>query len=201
MDIQIKNNVGAVILAAGISKRMKSSKPLLLFNREETFLEKIVREYSKFNCHTIIVVVNKINKGEILKSLGEKLPGNVRFVINDHLEYERFYSVKLGLAKLEDTDFCFIQNIDNPFVTRDLIATIFRYRVSGGYVSPRYKGEGGHPILLGRAIIEDIRSLKENDLNFRHILRSYPCEKVEVGKQDILVNINTLEEYILEIRN
>jgi len=174
---------------------MKYPKALLLYDSDTTFLEKIVNEYALFNCRRIIVVLNDHNRKKIIPRLNKMVPENVKFIINDHLEYERYYSVKTGLTGLDNPDFCFIQNIDNPFVNNILLSDIFRHRITEGYVSPRHNGRGGHPVLFGKAVIENIRSTLKNDLNLRDVLASYSCKKIEVNNPEILININTAEEY------
>jgi len=187
------NNTGVIILSAGISRRMHSPKQFLKFDKERTFLEKIIDEYNTFGCCEIVLVTN--SEIDWKNNLSYKPSDKVTTVINNHLEHERYYSIKLGLSKISKSEFCFIQNIDNPFVTPNLLETLFQNRNKEGYVSPRYKGKGGHPILLGENIINDIKSVKEKDLNFRTILNNYKCLKVDTENPEILVNINTNEDY------
>jgi CTP:molybdopterin cytidylyltransferase MocA len=191
----MNNNIGVIILSAGISRRMNSPKSSLKFDDTKTFFEKIVEEYESFGCNEIIVIINEQTQNKYWKAYIKEASNNVIFVINDHLEYERFYSVKIGLKKLGKSDCCFIQNIDNPFVEKDLLMTIYDNRLENGYVSPRFKGQGGHPILLGKKVINNIKDIKENNLNFRDVMANYNCNKVEIDNPNILTNINTIEEY------
>lgn len=187
--------VGTLILCAGVSKRLGSPKALLDYDKDQTFLEKIINEYSKFGCSEIIVIVNNKVKEKNWEAVIKKLPQNVLFITNNNLEYERFFSVKIGLQQIINSDYCFIQNIDNPFVDKRLLNSIFDQRIENGYVSPRFNGQGGHPILLGKEVIYGIRVIKENNLNFRDVMANYISKKVEIQNQNILININTTEEY------
>lgn len=182
-------NVSALILAAGLSKRMKANKPFLLFNNEQTFTEKIITEYQSFGCKNIIVVTNKelINRFKIQK--------NVTFVINDKLEYGRFYSVKLGLQNIKNCDFCFIQNVDNPFITKDILTYIYSEKLTDTSIIPSFNEKGGHPILLPKIIIDKIINIKHNNANFKDILNKFKSFKLGIPKNEILININTPSEY------
>lgn len=195
MHLSSKNNnkKGVVILAAGISKRMDSLKPFLQFNKNTNFIEKIIATYSQWGCDKIIVVINQEAKEQFLKLKGiNKL---TEFVVNNHLEHERFYSVKIGLEKMKYFNYCFIQNTDNPFTNRDILDKIYQEKSEHFYISPSYKGRGGHPILINKKIIEQITSISQNDLNLRDVLSNIPSKKIEINSDIILVNINTPEEY------
>src|ERR1035437_3004531 len=113
-----RKNVGALILAAGSSIRMGTPKAFLPFDENTTFLGKISSTYLKWGCNEIVVVINKALAKKV-RFTGEQAK-TVTFVVNDHLEFERFYSVKLGLQKMTKSDFCFIQNVDNPFLTQNI---------------------------------------------------------------------------------
>jgi len=53
-----QNSVCAVIPATGMPSRMKTYKPLLKFDKNQTFIEKKVDEFLNFGCNQIIVVTN-----------------------------------------------------------------------------------------------------------------------------------------------
>ena len=190
----LKKDTGAIILSAGVSKRMNTSKPFLQFDTTQSFLKKIIDEYAAFGCGEIIVVLNS-NIAKIVNRKSEIVNQNVIFVVNKHLEHERFYSIKLGIQKLRISEFCFIQNVDNPFINSNILNSIYEHKIVDGYVSPSFEGSGGHPILLGKDIIGYIKSLKANNANFRDVLKPYPYNKVELNDDKVLININTVEEY------
>ncbi len=190
-----QNNVCAVIPTAGKSSRMKSFKPLLSFDKDRTFIEKIIDEFFEFGCSEIVVVVNEeLYNNELGKSLS-KIESKVVVIINDKLEFERFYSIKLGLKKLKTKEYCFIHNCDNPFINQEIISTVFENKISDGYVSPTFNNQGGHPILISEPIINKIIQSTENDSNFKDIINLFHCKKVNINSKDILANINTESEY------
>ncbi len=183
-----------IILAAGKSSRMGLPKFGLKFNKELTFLEEIISHYTRFGCQQIIVVLNKTGK-EYLVSKSIELPSNCRIVINSHLEWERFYSVKIGLAGLQPKTNAFIHNADNPFVKTKILNGMLQLTSKSNYVVPTYENRGGHPILLSKKIIHDLISEEKNDLILSNFLNSYNKKILEVTDSSILVNINTMKEY------
>ena len=123
------------------------------------------------------------------------LPSNVTTVVNDHMEFERFYSVKLGLAAIRSSSFCFIQNVDNPFIDPQILDIIFEQWSEEKYVSPVFKGKGGHPVLLNRENISRILNWPVNSAIFKEVLKTMECRVVEMPDDRVLININSPEEY------
>ena len=190
----MEGTFGVLILAGGKSERMVFPKPYLLFEGK-TFLKKIVEEYYNSGIKNIYVVINEeFCKGEYEKYIDE-VKSKVTIIKNTDPELGRFHSVKLGIKKMLNSDFCFIQNIDNPFVNVELIESLMESRNSVGYTSPIYKGRKGHPILVSKKFIQHLNDLPDRNFNLKNILSSFPKSEVEVDNGSILININTPDDY------
>jgi molybdenum cofactor cytidylyltransferase len=193
---------GVLILAGGKSERMVFPKSFLLYEGK-TFLKKIVEEYVNSGVKNICVVINEeFCKGEYEKYIDE-IKSKAIIIKNIDSELGRFHSVKLGLKKMLNLDFCFIQNIDNPFVNKKLIESLMESRNSVGYTSPIYLGRKGHPILVSKKIIQHLNDLPDRNFNLKNILSGFPKSEVEVDNDSILININTpgdYKEHIEEIK-
>lgn len=187
------HETGVVILAAGISERMKTLKALLQFDEHNSFISKIISTYLNWGCKEIVVVTNE-KSAMLFKSSVPEI-GNVTLVINDHLEYERFYSVKLGLGAIHTSDYCFIQNIDNPFIDSQILDLLYEHRSDERYISPVFQNKGGHPVLLNRGNINRICNWYDNSANFKEVLNTMECVTVEMPDDRVLININSPEEY------
>jgi molybdenum cofactor cytidylyltransferase len=186
-----------IILAAGLSGRMGFPKPFLKWDAKRTFLEKIIAEYISVRSREIIVVMNNEGYCKVkneMPQIESRMLGT-KIVVNTEPEKGRFRSVKLGLAAIAEIQSCFIQNIDNPFVNFSLLAGLNTQAESHSYVVPVYEGRGGHPILLGTEIIKYILSLNEADLDLRELLNKFKRTEVETNNKNILININSMEEY------
>ena len=197
MQTLINNDikVGAVILAAGFSSRMKSPKSLLKFDTERVFIEKIIDDFFNFGCKKIVVTINpEVREWD---SVIEKYKSwnSVLFKVNDSPESERFYSIKKGLESIGEVDYCFIHNTDNPFLDKEIFAKIYKGNSETGYTVPVNNGRGGHPILLSKNVIENIIKEQEIEINFKEFLKDYERINVEVRTDKIHININTKEEY------
>lgn len=182
-------NIGVVILAAGESSRMNSPKVYLKYDLNRRFIDKIIDEYKDIRISNIVVVVNNNNVDKL------NLNDDITVVVNKHLEYERFYSIKLGIEKIENCDFCYIQNIDNPFVNDVILRNLYFKRNINGATIPVYNEKGGHPVLIGRDVMKKIKETNGTILNFKEILSEFPCNKIEIDDESILTNINTPEDY------
>jgi molybdenum cofactor cytidylyltransferase len=191
--ITLQREAGVVILAAGMSERMKELKAFLYFDNNTRFIEKIISTYTGWGCREICVVANTEADKRIKES--GTVPSSVKIVVNDHMEFERFYSVKLGLGAIHSSSFCFIQNVDNPFIDSQILDLIYGQRSNEKYVSPVFKGKGGHPVLLNRENMSKILNWPENSTNFKEVLKTMECRKAEMPDDRVLININSPEEY------
>lgn len=184
---------GVIILAAGRSERMKKIKALLPFDVKETFIERIVSTYSTWGCGEIVLVTNPEAQKEMEKL--ELIPKEVKVVINHNLELERFFSVKLGLAALRNSVYCFVQNIDNPFIDSSVLDLLYQNRSEKAYVSPVFLKKRGHPVLLNRQGIRTISECADHASNLKEVLRTMECRTVEMPDDRVLININSPVEY------
>ncbi|RLD76154.1 MAG: hypothetical protein DRJ10_14025 [Bacteroidetes bacterium] len=190
----MKNNYSVVILAAGKSSRMGTAKFLLKYDKATTFLEQIIKEYEAFACKEINVVLNE--KGaELLKNEFVNFSDKIKIVINYHPEWERFYSLKLGLQELDKKQKVFIHNVDNPFVNHMVLQSLIDNTPGFDYSVPTHNGRGGHPILLSEKVIKSIVDEKENSLNLKEYLSSFKKKSVNVSDEKVLINMNTKKEY------
>jgi len=193
-NITEKGKYSAVILAAGKSSRMKFPKAFLKWNKDLCFLEYLCSIYSNAGCKQIIVVLNQ--EGEKYFSENNySLADNCKIVINTKVELGRFYSLKQGLMNLIKNQAVFVQNIDNPFINKNLLVKMISNCLSDGYSVAGFKGKRGHPIFLSKKIISDIISETNNETNLRRFLSVFPAKIINSDDERILLNINTIEEY------
>ena len=191
----MQKNCSVVILAAGYSIRMGQLKFALTLSDGTTFIERIVKQYLRFGCEEIVVVVNMEGLNYLDKS-NLKEQNNFIIALNEYPERERFYSLKTGLLKLKNPEHVFIQNVDNPFVNGKVLDALYINRAEADFVKPMFKNKGGHPILITNKIVKDIILQKDYSIHLNNFLKSYLCKEIEVGDKNILININTIDEYL-----
>lgn len=190
----MKKKICSLILSGGVSHRMGKPKAFLKIGKT-TFIEKIISAYQLAGVEKILVVLNP----NLFQDKGMKnitgLYNNVVVVCNSKPEKGRFFSIQTGLKELKDFDFCFIQNIDNPFVDADLLNILEKNKNPNGFSVPFFNGRGGHPVLISKKIIMAVNSMKGSDFNLKDVLGGFDRNEVEVPFPGILMNINTKEDY------
>ncbi|MFZ4520274.1 MAG: nucleotidyltransferase family protein [Bacteroidales bacterium] len=182
------NPISALILAAGHSERMGRDKASLPYGNGLTFAGQLIAAYAQAGCHPVTMVVN-----ERFDSTIHDL-SKVRFILNNQVERGRSFSIWLGLQNIPAGRPCFIQNIDNPFAEAALLRKMSDMLKPDLVVVPVYDGAGGHPILLGSKVVDELR--KKSDIpNLKEALKEF--ERIEVISSDdrIHLNINTPESY------
>ena len=176
---------------------MDYPKPFLKYN-STTFIDKLIREYNSAEVSPVVVVINKDLYSHPWLDYIKPLLGKAEFIVNPYPERGRFYSIKLGFEAIERCDHCFIQNIDNPFTDRQLLSLLMENKIKHGYTLPVYLGKGGHPVLISHEIMRQIKET-ENIANLRNLLNHFERKEVKVNRDDILININTPEDYDLYV--
>jgi len=187
-------NYSAIILAAGKSSRMGKPKWSLKFDESSSFVEHIISEYYSFGCKEILLVINETDYSSFVEKK-YTMPDNFKLVINKYPEWDRFYSLKLGVKGLSYLQPVFVHNVDNPFVNLNILDQLLKNMYVADYIVPEYDGRGGHPILISNKIIEKVLSTKENILHFKEFMNHFSKTKINIDDKRILVNINSLDDY------
>lgn len=182
-----------LILAAGKSERMGRPKAFLPWDENTTFIEKIASTFYRAGFSKMIITVNASDH-ERMKGTFSKSDIMPVVVLNPHPELGRFYSVQAGLRNCPGYEFYFIQNVDNPFITPDILKIIHQQRNSSGYTVPVFRNRRGHPVLISKIIMKYILE-QPGDQNLKELLKLFLGNEVETGSDKILVNINDEKDW------
>ena len=188
------DHVSCVILSAGNSGRMGCHKALLQFDESRTFIQQLTGVYHLAGAGQIIVVCSPA-LALLLSKSADFFGFPVELVINSNPEAGRFNSLRLGLERINNGNCCFFQNVDNPFVSVELLTLMHESFRGDRAVIPVYSGRPGHPVLLGREIIRKILEAPEPNARIDDFLKASGPEYFEVLYAGVQVNINTPEEY------
>ena len=194
-----------VILAAGESTRMGSDKALLPWppvasgvpSSGETFVSAAIRALGSFTDQVVVVVgSNEPNLAPAVYAAGASL------VRNPAPELGQFSSLRVGLQEVLNLgrDAAMITLVDRPpagAAALDKLRVAFEAASSEIWaVVPEYNGRHGHPILVGREMIEVFLKAPEaataRDVEHqqqRHV------EYVPVDDPHVTMNVNTPEDY------
>lgn len=170
---------------------MRSPKADLRFSERESFLQHLVRVYQKAGIRKITIVAHP----DIELNLLKRELKDITRLVNSFPEQGKMYSLKMGLAQNRIADFCFVQNIDNPFTSTPLIKQLMEARAIADYAVPVINGKGGHPILLSSVIIRHILQIEGNNGKLNDLLAAFNRANVETDDVRILANINTPSDY------
>lgn len=195
MSMKPFSNTSAIILSAGNSERMGEHKALLKFEPDSTFIQKITETYLLAGMEDIIVVVNS----ELFKLINKShlaLSENVLLVINNKPELGRFYSLQTGIKQLKPGNYCFFQNIDNPYTSAGLLNSLIKIKDKTDIIVPSFQNRTGHPVLFSPQVAEKILTVNNFDIRIDIFLKCFKSIKVETLERNIFVNINSPEEYL-----
>jgi molybdenum cofactor cytidylyltransferase len=142
-----EDQIAAILLAAGRSRRMGAFKPLLPFG-EQTVIESCVRNLQAAGVDEIVVVIGY--RAEDLQSQLKNL--NLSYAINPDPDSEMSASIGIGTARISPrARAVLIALVDHPAVPPSVITQLIdEWRKQGGaqLFQPEYHGRGGHPVLI-----------------------------------------------------
>jgi molybdenum cofactor cytidylyltransferase len=190
--------IWAIILAAGESKRMKFPKMLLPLN-DKTMIEKVIENVTGSEVFNTLVVLGSYS-GEILGII-RNLP--VVHCYNENYKEGMVSSVQCGFRNLPIRFRAAVVFAgDQPLIGPEVINKVIRaYKQTGkGIVIPVYRSKRGHPLLLDSKYRNEINNL-DPGVGLRSIAEKYPGDvfEVPVNSPGILKDFDTKEDYLNEI--
>lgn len=184
--------ISAILLAAGMSTRMGSSKSLLDWGGEPLIAYQ-VRQLKEAGADEIIVVLG--HRGDDVHRALKGLP--CRVMLNSRYHAGRASSLRIGAKAVNrDTDAIVILNVDQPRTSASIRAVIAAHDERFAATRPSHGGHSGHPVVVsGRLRDELLAATDEND-GLRGVLRAHAGEIQEIpGDAAYHLDINTPSEY------
>ena len=188
----------AVVLAAGLSRRMGVQKLLLPFGGK-TVIAHIVDQLLAGAVGEVHVVV-----GHQAKRIGRELSGRqVSIANNSDYKSGMLSSVRCGLRHLpQQCQAVLIALGDQPSVSSKLIDRMLRFfaTTEKRILVPVYNGKRGHPILFSAAYRNEILTQYDN-VGLRGILHAHPDDVFElaVSTSAVLSDMDYPEDYRREL--
>jgi molybdenum cofactor cytidylyltransferase len=186
--------IAGIILAAGASSRMGSPKALLDY-RGETFIERLIRIFSRV-CDPVIVVL-----GYHADRIAPVIAGKAIVVINPAPERGQLSSMQTGLAALpKDADGFLFLPVDCPAVeesTVERVAREFERREPGILlVVPQFTAKHGHPVCADRQLANEFLALP-SDGQARDVVHAHVAHTryVDVDDPGILRDVDDPDSY------
>ena len=183
--------IGALIVAAGMSTRMGKFKPMLSIG-SISVAQRVIATLSQAGVSKIVMVT-----GYNATILERHLSGNgIIFLRNENYETtQMFDSVKIGLSYLQDKcDKVLFTPVDVPLFTAKTVKTILD---SGAPLAvPMCEGQQGHPILIANTLIPEIlKDCGEMGLKGAMDRCSVPLSRIEVEDPGTIHDADTPEDF------
>ena len=183
--------VGALIVAAGMSTRMGEFKPMLSIG-SISVAQRVIATLHQAGVSKIVMVT-----GYNATILERHLAGNgIIFLRNeDYATTQMFDSVKIGLAYLRDKcDKVLFTPVDVPLFTARTVKIILDSGAS--LACPMCEGQQGHPILIASHLIPEIMNdCGEQGLKGAMDRCSVPLLRIDVDDPGTIHDADTPEDY------
>jgi molybdenum cofactor cytidylyltransferase len=187
------NDIAAILLAAGRSRRMGAFKPLLPFG-DRTVIECCVRNLHAADVEDIVVVVG--HRAEDIRVQLKTL--DVRFAVNADPDSEMSVSIARGVAGVRaGARALIIALVDHPAVPPETIKILIdEWRRGARLVQPVHDGRGGHPVLIDRDYRDELLALDPQG-GLRALFAAHRDEvrRVPVESPYVARDMDTWEDY------
>lgn len=195
--------IGAILLAAGESRRMGFPKALLPYpggeGRETTFLAHLLEVTNRSRAEPIVVVLGH-EAERIRTSVLPESWGRARPVLNPRYRGGMLSSILAGIEAVEESDAegALVLPVDHPDVSAPIIDLLIdRYsETHAPILLPRHRDRRGHPVLFSRAVFAEIRRAPET-VGARQVVWDHQNDllEVEVSDRGIGRDVDTPEDY------
>jgi CTP:molybdopterin cytidylyltransferase MocA len=184
---------GAVIVAAGAGRRLGGVAKALLRRGERSYLEAIVATAQACGLADAVVVVGPPFGAEVAAhaaALGLRVAWNV------DPERGMASSVACGFAAIAGgaAEAAWLWPVDHPAVAARTLAALVAAAVEhadADVIQPRYRGAGGHPPLIRRALWPALAGCGEAADGARGVLRAARLQAVDVDDPGVVRDVDT----------
>ena len=187
------NDISAILLAAGRSRRMGAFKPLLPFG-DSTVIERCLSNLRAAGVQDIIVVV-----GHRSEDIRKKLKAlEVTFALNPDPDSEMSASITRGVEAVSNSARALIiALVDHPAVPAETIKTLIdEWRRGARLVQPEHEGRGGHPVIIDLDYRNELMAL-DPEHGLRALFSSHrdKVKRVPVASPYVARDMDTWEDY------
>ena len=184
-------SVEGIVLAAGLSSRTGCNKMALKLG-DKSVIQRSVESMAQMVGRIFVIV------GWRADSIKKLLSGysNIEIVMNEDFRLGMFSSIKTGIAKIQAPRF-FLLPGDQPLIGAEVYATMLSAagdRGAGDILIPTFGGRKGHPVLFSSTLIPEILRYPDT-VTLRDVVRARGHTEVEVEQEEILIDMDTLEDY------
>ncbi len=184
--------IGAIVLAAGFSRRFGSSKLLAgLSSGKSVFQQTVGRITEAFPDR---LVVTRPEMAAALQGLAQE----TSILSFEHAEQGMGATLAFAAQYIGGWDGCVVCLGDMPFIETSTYRDISEQVTADTIVTPTFESKHGNPVAFGRNFFTDLAALT-GDSGGRELTSMYPraVRELQVSDPGILQDIDTLEELAL----
>ncbi|MEM1611042.1 MAG: nucleotidyltransferase family protein [Sulfolobales archaeon] len=192
----IYERIGAVILAAGESRRMGFPKQLIEVCGEK-IIRIVIRKALDVGFGDIVVVLGHMAR-DIARYIDDMI--GIKIIVNPRYREGMSTSLIEGVKNLrQDIEAFMVILGDQPFISKEtirkIIETYYGAEEKPLMVIPTYRGLRGNPVLISSRIITDIMDLR-GDVGARTLIEKYRTYIYYIETQDpgVVLDIDTKED-------
>lgn len=177
------NTIGALVLAAGLSTRMKGFKPLLRIVSKR-LIEHAIELFDTCGIPCVTVVGHR--SSELVPTIAQT---SSQIVYNRNYQDGMFSSIQRGVQELSAYEAFFLLPVDIPLVQPSTIQNLLMARKKNNNLLvyyPEFQGRTGHPPLISTKLIPEILSHDGPD-GMRGLLRKCASSSIGVKVDDQFV--------------
>jgi CTP:molybdopterin cytidylyltransferase MocA len=187
------DDISAILLAAGRSRRMGAFKPLLPFG-DRTVIESCIASLRAAGVADIVVVVG--HRAEDVRAHLKHL--DLTYAINQEPGSEMSVSIARGVQAVNPAAAgLLIALVDHPAVPAETIKVLIdEWRNGARLIQPEHEGRGGHPVLIDLAYRDQLLRL-DPESGLRGIFSEHRGEivRVRVASPYVARDMDTWEDY------
>ena len=195
----------AILLAAGVSRRMKTLKALLDWNGRPLIIHQIVALREAGADEVVVVLGHRAD--ELQARIGANRDvydlGGVHCTINEDYAQGKTTSIWAGLKALAPTSdpngAIMMLNVDQPRSSGIIARALAAHREAGDHLItiPTCGGKGGHPIVVSRRLYPELVVINEQTQGMRAVTDRHKdqTQRVEFAAPELLWDVNTPEQY------
>lgn len=157
-----------------------------------TFVARLVAAFAPV-CDPVILVTGAIP--------GITAPG-AQIVDNPDWPAGQLTSLQAGLQRVRQAPAAFFTPVDCPAFNAQTVAAMWAAFAGEPFVIPRYRGQRGHPVLMGASMFDELLALPKSGQAREVVHRHRPATRyVDVDDAGILADIDTPADYQELIRS
>jgi molybdenum cofactor cytidylyltransferase len=186
------NQITAILLAAGESRRLGVPKQLLKF-KNELLINYILNQIKKAGLSKIKVVLG--SRSEVIKQ--QICITDLEIAVNQDWEEGISSSIRCGLYKISaETSAVIFFVVDQPYLDSNLIEKVVEKSCISNkmIIAARVAGYISHPVLFRREIFPKLLETR-GDVGGKSVFKDEIMGFVDWHDEKLLLDIDTLEDY------